>query len=63
MAKSNSKNADEGKVKKLETELEAMTVESKNYANEGKEMSDVDPEAFVAYKDKIAQLSAAMTEK
>lgn len=63
MAKSNPKNADEGKVKKLETELEAMTVESKNYANEGKEMADADPEAFTAYKDKIAQLSAAMTEK
>ena len=44
MAKSNPKNADEGKVKKLETELEAMTVESKNYANEGKEMADADSE-------------------
>lgn len=43
--------------------LEAMTAESKNYANEGKEMADADPEAFVAYKNKIAQLSAAMTEK
>ena len=40
MAKSNPKNADEGK-----------------------EMADVDPEAFAAYKDKISQLSAAMTEK